>query len=71
MPTKKPTTLGGSAEPQIYVVTGIVVGPFAAGDEVTDADLEGAGLDAEHLIRVGHLNLKPAEGPTDPPAEEG
>lgn len=50
-----------AAEEPRFIVTGLLVGPFTAGDTVTRAELEAAGLDAEHLIRVGHLEPKPAE----------
>lgn len=51
-----------------YVITGALVGPFKAGDEVTTEEIEAAGLSVDHLIRVGHLDQAGARGPADPAA---
>lgn len=61
-------------KPARYVITGLLVGPFKAGDEVTAEEIEAAGLSVPHLIRVGQLDQAGGSVPADPaaptPAEE-
>lgn len=36
-----------------YVITGILVGPFRAGEEVDAEQIRAAGLNPDHLVRCG------------------
>lgn len=43
-----------------YLITGVIVGPFKAGEVVSAEQIRTAGLDLDHLFRLGQIDIAPA-----------